>query len=228
MRRWHLAVAALVLAAALWLVVEPAGARRAPDTEAEAATRERPQHAQPERTPSRNTTASLRTVEGRVVDAEGQPVAGALVSFTSAHADAVRSDAGGAFRLLNVPANGVQIFAVAKGHAARHVWWEPRRHPLTLVLAREARVRVRMGAPHAVDLLASVCHPRASEEEEPFCVGRVIVAAGQTVVELDGLPEGAHELWLEAGERVLFRLPLHTRAAALVDVEAAPLASNVH
>ncbi|MDX2023466.1 MAG: carboxypeptidase-like regulatory domain-containing protein [Deltaproteobacteria bacterium] len=170
--------------------------------------------------PSRGAAVTeLRQVTGRVVNDQRTPVGGALVGSTAATVEAVRTDGAGRFWLHGLPPGWLQVYAVAPGHASRHILLEPQQDVVELILGREASLHASLFAPARSELLASICRPRDSLQEDPFCVARVVVPAGQRAFEIERLPEGEHELWVEEQGQLLLQLPLSTRAGERLELD---------
>lgn len=157
-------------------------------------------------------------LKGRVVDEEGSPVANALIGSTSAHVDTLQTDAAGAFELDQLPGAGTQIYVVARGFADRHLLLPPAASATTIVLAKEAAVRGRLTRPAPADLMVSICKPLEESDQTPFCVARVLVAAGSQAFAFHRLTAGAHELFIERSETLVMKMPLHIRSGQEIDV----------
>lgn len=213
-----LATAALVLLA--WRLLPAPPPKVAPAVETSGAHEEAPTPVtQPPSPPTRGADgAPLRSLRGRVVSDEGLPVAGALVGSTAPAAETARTDAAGQFRMHGVPSGWIQVYAVAPGHADRHVLLEPGQSDVELVLPREASILASLRGPAPSELLASICRPLDPMQDTPFCLARVVVQAGQQTFSLARLPSGAHELWIEAGDQILLKVPVETRAGEQLEL----------
>ncbi len=90
---------------------------------------------------------SQRTVRGTVVDPQGHPVSGAVLSTEGApwFVRTATTDEAGAFRLAAVPEEATSLVAVARGYRSARVALEPRQDKAELVL------RVRLEAAPPVD-----------------------------------------------------------------------------
>lgn len=86
------------------------------------------------------------TLTGKVVDAQGKPVAAAAVSSVDAAGTGVQSDAEGRFRLEHVSPQSISVEVVASGFITSEVRVDPRRGsgPVVVRLWRGARLDVRV------------------------------------------------------------------------------------
>ena len=150
-----------------------------------------------------------RTIAGRVVDADGRPIAGASVGSADDGSSIVSSDEQGRYELAGLGEFPVSLFATAPGFGATHLRGvAPGKRNVEIVLERAASLDGRLTLGEGVSrVMISVCRHDEWFDKE-ICVARRLYEPPEPTFALANLPPGAFELVVEAEGHRTARVPV--------------------
>jgi hypothetical protein len=140
-----------------------------------------------------------RTLSGKVVNASGEPVAGAHVGAADEGSALTSADPQGRFELGGLADGPVNVYATAPGYGPSHVRGVfPSGKPIEILLELAASIsgELRLEAP-ASSVMVSVCRhdPQIADE---LCIARQRYEPPSTSFLLENLPVGVYDLVIEA------------------------------
>lgn len=161
-----------------------------------------------------------RTLAGRVVDTDGNPIPEASVGAADEGSLLVTTDAEGRFELGGLGDRPSSVFATAPGYAPTHLRGvRPGGRNLELVLERPASVEGRLDVTGVgVSVMVSVCRHDDWYDKE-LCVARRLFDPPRSEIVLENLPVGPHELVIEARGYRTVRVPVSLSPGQKVTVE---------
>ena len=150
-----------------------------------------------------------RSVTGRVVTRQGEPVAGAHVGSSDDSGTLVTTGDQGQFELDGLADKPVNLYVTKHGFATTHRRGVvPGTKDLGLVLELPATISGELGLPPQVEqVMLSLCHHDDVFRRE-LCVARSTLAPPAASYELTGLPAGAYDLVAEAEGLPTLRRPV--------------------
>jgi hypothetical protein len=161
---------------------------------------------------------------GRVVDAEGRPIAGAQVGASGDGSLFVETDVDGRFELTGLGREPVNLFATAPGYATSHVRAVRPGSRISIVLAAPAEL---LGRVHALGrretLLLGVCSWDQHFNKE-LCVQRSLLRPADEFFHFKNLPAGAYEFVIEQTGHELLRKPIRLVSGESLTLEPVEIA----